>query len=279
MFKQSFSIAGITILIVSDRELEITCESLPFLCDSAENPDTTVYLQAVDALSEIPAEGVWDSERFFAGDTVFLCNGKQNPPYATVTYLSDRNIHIEYLQQSGAAIWKTSGLISSLSLERFLIDYDALIIHASFVSYRHQGILFTAPSGTGKSTQAELWKQHAAADILNGDRACVRRTTDGYRAYGLPYAGSSDIYRNESVPLKAIVVIRQATENRVRLLRQGECLAYLLPELSLHRWDTIFMNRSLDILTGILENVPVYLMECMPNADAVAVLQKALFEG
>lgn len=278
MFRRFFRIAGVRIQIISDRELEITSESEPFLCDAAENADTTVYLRAVDALPRLPDDGVWDSGRYFTGDTVFLCNGESRPPYAMVIYLQDRDIRIDYLPLSGATVWKTSGLISSLGLERLLLDYDALILHASFISWDRMGILFSAPSGTGKSTQAELWKQHAGADILNGDRSCIRKVQEGYLACGMPYAGSSNIYRNESVPVKAIVVLRQATENRVRPMRQGEILACLLPELSLHRWDAFFMNKALDFVTDMLGHVPVYLLECLPNADAVNVLREALFE-
>lgn len=279
MFRRSFCIAGVTVQIVSDRELEITEEALPFLCDAAEAAETTVYLHAVDALPKLPDNGIWDSGRCFIGDTVFLCNGKAHPPYATVSYLENRDIRIDYLPQSGAAVWKTSALISSLGLERLLLDYDALILHASFVTWKHSGILFTAPSGTGKSTQAELWRKYAGADILNGDRACIRKTSEGYRAYGIPYAGSSYIYRNESAPIKAIVVLRQANENRVRRMEKGECLSRLLPEFSMHRWNAAFMNRAIDRIADILELVPVYQLECLPNADAVAVLQAVLFEG
>ena len=279
MFRRSFCIAGIRVQIVSDEELEITDESLPFLYDASEPAETTVYLRAAEALPKPPADGVWDSGRCFDGDTVFLCNGETHPPYAMVTYVEDREIHIDYLPQSGAEIWKTAGLVSSLGLERVLLGHDALILHASFIVWDGSGILFTAPSGTGKSTQAELWRQHAGADILNGDRACIRKISEGYLAYGIPYAGSSNIYRNEFAPIKAIVVLRQAKENRVQLLRKGECLAYLLPELSLHRWDAQFMIRALDRVADILEHVLVYRLDCLPNADAVEVLRSALFNG
>ena len=76
MFRRSFCIAGIRVQIVSDEELEITDESLPFLCDASEPAETTVYLRAAEALPKPPADGVWDSGRCFDGDTVFLCNGE-----------------------------------------------------------------------------------------------------------------------------------------------------------------------------------------------------------
>lgn len=278
MYRQFYAFADVKLRILSDEKLEITPESLPFLTEDPSGADMTVSMRAVDALPDPPAGGVWDCSRYFVGDTVFHSNGQNHPPYAKVTYLPSRDISIDYLPRSGIDLFKTSGLVSTLGLESLLLGFDALILHASFISWRDSGILFSAPCGTGKSTQAALWQKYAGADILNGDRACIRRRPEGWRAYGIPYAGSSDIYRNESVPIRAIVVLRQAPQNRIRRMRPMEALSCLLPELSLHRWDGAFMNKALDLTSDLLGHVPVFLLECLPDADAVQVLRSQITE-
>ena len=75
--------------------------------------------------------------------------------------------------------------------EQLLLEHRAFQLHASVIDWQGQGILFSAPSGTGKSTQADLWQTHAGATILNGDRAVIRWLDSQYRVYGSPYAGSS----------------------------------------------------------------------------------------
>ena len=50
--------------------------------------------------------------------------------------------------------------------------------------YKGKAIAFSGPSGVGKSTQAEIWKQCFQADILNGDRALLRKADQGWKAYG-----------------------------------------------------------------------------------------------
>lgn len=277
MHTQYYTFADIKLRIISAEKLDITAESLPFLTDDPDNVDLTVTVRPVTALPE-PSGGVWDNGRCFSGNTVLHCNGTNHPPYARVTYEENRDITIEYLTNAGADLFKTSGLISTLGLERMLLSFGALILHASFVSWKEGGILFTAPSGTGKSTQAELWRRFAGADVLNGDRACLRRRDGRWMAYGIPYAGSSDIYRNESVPIRAIVSLRQAPENRIRRMGLRECIGSLLPELSVHRWDPAFVNGAMDLAMELMQQIPVYRLECRPDEEAVQVLKKQITE-
>lgn len=278
MHCQFYTLADLKLRFLSDEPLDITAESLPFVTDDPGAVDLTIRIRRVGSLPPLPEGGIRDNGRCLLGNTVFHCNGQNKPPYAMVTYLPSRDIQIDYLPQQGVDLTKTAGLISTLGLETLLLGFDALILHSSFISWEGTGILFSAPSGTGKSTQAGLWQKHAGADILNGDRACIRRTAEGWRAYGMPYAGSSDIFRNESVPLGAIVILRQAPENRIRRVGPREAFGSLMPEFSIHRWDAEFMNRALDLVSELLGRIPVYLLECLPDADAVRVLQTKLRE-
>lgn len=277
MHTQYYTFADVKLRIDSAEKLDITEESLPFLTDDPAGTDLTVTVRPTTALPELP-EGVWDNSRCFAGNRVWHCNGVNHPPYARVTYEENRDITIEYLPDAGADLFKTSGLVSTLGLEKLLLGFGALILHASFVSWQEGGILFTAPSGTGKSTQAELWRRFAGADVLNGDRACLRRRDGRWMAYGMPYAGSSDIYRNESVPIRAIVSLRQAPENRIRRMGLRESIGSLLPELSVHRWDPAFVNGAMDLTMELLRQIPVYRLECRPDEAAVQILKQQITE-
>ena len=125
----------------------------------------------------------------------------------------------------------------------------------------------------GKSTQAELWRQYEGAEILNGDRAALRKKNGIWHGYGLPYAGTSGIYRNESAPLKVIVALRQATENRIRRIAGAEAFSYLYPETMIHRWDPQFESRAAELLLSLLSEIPVFLLECRADRGAVEILK------
>lgn len=97
-----------------------------------------------------------------------------------------------------------------------------------------------------------------------------------WQAFGLPYAGSSGVYRNESVPISALVVLRQGKENRLRSLTRGEAFARLFPEVTVHRWDPDFVQDTMDTLLAALDALPVYLLECRPDREAVELLREQM---
>ena len=124
-------------------------------------------------------------------------------------------------------LWATRSqfLWPGVSLPQLLLYHDALVFHASYVAERGQAILFTAPSQTGKSTQAALWEAHRGAHILNGDKAAVS-LGEQPMVHGMPFCGTSGICENVSLPLRCIVVLSQAKENTVRRLGAGEALQH-----------------------------------------------------
>ena len=93
-----------------------------------------------------------------------------------------------------------------------------MILHASFVSTRYGGLLFSGVSGIGKSTQADLWQRYEGAELLNGDRTVLRRMDGVWTAFGSPYAGSSNCFVNESRPVRAIVLLSQGSACSLRRL-------------------------------------------------------------
>ena len=83
-----------------------------------------------------------------------------------------------------------------------------LLAHASAVEYEGEAVIFTAPSGSGKTTQAELWNRYLKARILNGDKVFISREEDGFYAYGSPWAGSSPYRENHGAPMRAVTFKR-----------------------------------------------------------------------
>lgn len=267
-------------------ELKISQSSEPFLCKSPEfTPHLIFRIHPVDTLYLPDSEGTKQGEYYFYSDpsgySVYHCTLHCDIPYVKVYWQkSDLKIlHCAYVPGNEHRLDHTQNIFNLLGLETFLLMHDALLLHASFIRVRGHGILFTAPSGTGKSTQADQWKEFEGADILNGDRAALRRSGERWMAWGLPYAGTSGIYRNESAPIAALVVLRQAKENRIRKLGPAEALRLIYPELSIHRWDAGFVDKAVNLFLNVTDAVPIYLLECLPDRGAVQLLKNTLTEG
>ena len=156
--------------------------------------------------------------------------------------------------------------------------HQTMMMHASAVKYRNQAVLFTAPSGTGKTTQAELWQQYTDASILNGDRVFIKQETDRkLTAWGSPWAGSSPYIVNDRAEVAAVVVLEQAGYESLDRIPPLEAMAELSDNAFLPLWDEKCLQGMLGVLDCLLESVPVYRLCCRPNEASVRLVRDEIF--
>lgn len=194
-------------------------------------------------------------------------------------YSEEKNkMIIQYPMQKDVFLFEHFNIWNYMAFENPLLYYQAFLLHSSFISWQNNGILFTAPSGTGKSTQADLWKKYEDADIYNGDRTIIRKIEGKYYGFGSPYAGSSGIYRNESAPIKAIVVIEQGPDNVIRRLHGREAFLPLFRETLMNTWNKEYMEKMTDLLMDAACQIPVYHLSCRPDQDAVDTVKNEILK-
>ena len=270
------TIADMNLRLVSDRPLFID-EGLKPFCSEFETPDVIYSVKSVpdpDAL--IPP----DSERIYngAGMEVFRSGEKQ---YHRYYYGGDLALLITDENGDGTDVYVfehtvNRGIQKFLALETQILKFGGVFLHASLIKYNGAALAFTAPSGTGKSTHAELWRKNMGAVVLNGDRAALRERGGEWFAYGSPWAGSSGIYINESAPLKAIVILKQAPDNSVRRLFGTETFGKVLGGGILPYWNNKLMNEACDVINKLIDEVPVFELRCTPDIGALEVIKEAL---
>lgn len=167
-----------------------------------------------------------------------------------------------------------SAVLETIGTERLVGMAGGAILHSSFIEVGGKAVLFTAPSGTGKSTQAELWRENRGAVVINGDRSVLRIIDSVPCASGLPYSGSSGICLNRTLPLRAIVYIEQAHENSVTRLHGFAAFRKVWEGVCVNTWDTAQVSRASDIVRKIVTSVPVCLQKCTPDLRAVEALER-----
>lgn len=155
--------------------------------------------------------------------------------------------------------------------------FDAMLLHASCVSLDGNGVIFTGYSGIGKTTQAQLWEKHLGAEIINGDKIFIRKIEDTFYGCGLPWKGSSDYCLNKKTRLNGIVVLRQSKENKISKLDTAQAMEYFIPHIFMPHWDKKCLGNVLDTLEKLLSDVPVMLLECRADEDAVKLTYNSLF--
>lgn len=165
-------------------------------------------------------------------------------------------------------------MIDVLELPHLLLEEGGAILHASYVLWQGRAILFSGPSGIGKSTQAALWGRFRGALTVNGDRALVRAGEDGrFFAHGVCFSGTSGICLDRSAPLAAVVLLAQSGETRARPAGGVEALRALLAQTSYRRENPGDLPHAVDILSRLAASVPVYRLECRPDLSAVETLE------
>ncbi len=157
--------------------------------------------------------------------------------------------------------------------------FDRMLVHGALLSFQGEGYLFAAPSGTGKSTHALLWKRFLgdAVSIVNGDKPIIHvpGKDDPPVAYGTPWAGKEGWHENVSVPLRAVCFLRQAPTNSIELLDASSCVDRLLRQAYLP-FNSRAAGRTLELLDGLIGRVPLYELACDISRDAVRCSFEAL---
>lgn len=156
-----------------------------------------------------------------------------------------------------------------------VILHDGFVIHSSSIDYAGHGIIFSAPSGTGKSTHVNLWNTYYAENchIINDDTPPIRIINDVPYLFGSPWCGSSFKGINASVKLSAMVAIERGQTNVIRQLDYDEALPRLVPRMSLPLYCESLMDLAIKTFEKVLLKVPSYLLSCTIDRQAVEVVR------
>lgn len=162
------------------------------------------------------------------------------------------------------------------ALRYAMLYHKVFSIHSSAIAVNKAGIIFSAPSGTGKSTHTALWEKYYDAVVVNDDSPFIGADVNGITLHGAPWAGSTGINQNLKVPLKAVVFLQQAPENSITPLVSLQALQLLLREL-LMPCDRQLIDNTYTMLNLLLASVPCYLLKCTPDKEAADVVYDEIF--
>ncbi len=157
--------------------------------------------------------------------------------------------------------------------------FDGIVFHSSAISFGGEGVVFSAKSGTGKSTHTSLWqKEFDGVRVINDDTPIIRALHDGkVMLYGTPWAGSTGINSNEAVPLRAIVFLSRGETNTIEktsffAVAQRFFDAMVSP-LSKEMFDDVT-----ETINKICKTVPIYNLSCNMDADAAITAREQIFK-
>ena len=262
----------------------------PFLCnDESVTPLFRLRVELVDALRSVnPGEVkdvMNDEAPYFwlfeaeTGKYNFAFSYGKSHPDCILKPSADYTDSVVYVPRAYASrLMEFSLSNATMLLYTFNTSaYDTLMIHASVTAYEGKGYVFLGRSGTGKSTHSRLWLNNIEGTwLLNDDNPVIRVMEDGVYVFGTPWSGKTPCYKNEYLPLGAVVRLSQAPYNKIQELVPLRSYASLMPACSCMRWD----RRSTDALHStvekVIKQVKGWHLECLPDADAAFVCNSAV---
>ena len=157
-----------------------------------------------------------------------------------------------------------------------LPEFDAFVMHGAAVSYKNQGYLFTAQSGTGKSTHIRLWREYIgkSVDIINGDKPIIKIENDGVFVCSTPWAGKEGWQKNRIFPLGCVTFLERSKNPYITQKTPAEYIPQIMNQVYMPK-NAGSSARTLELIDKLLTGIPLYTLGCDISENSV----KVAFEG
>ena len=171
--------------------------------------------------------------------------------------------------------------VESLAVYRKIAErlpsFDTILMHGSCIAVDGEGYLFTAKSGTGKSTHARLWRElfGKRAVMVNDDKPLIRVTESGATIYGTPWDGKHHLSTNCAVPLKAICILERAGQNTIRRVSKAEAYSTMLQQIY-RPPDSAVMMKTVTLIERLLGVVDLWRLGCNMDPEAAEIAYQAM---
>jgi len=152
-----------------------------------------------------------------------------------------------------------------------------LMVHSSVISHDGEANMFFGESGTGKSTHSRLWLENIdGSELLNDDNPVIVFENGVPYVCGTPWSGKTPCYRNVRQKIRSLVFLKQAQMNSITPLKGTASLVKMLYCVSSPAWNVDISERINDDVATLLSSVPVWLLECLPDAGAALVCHSVI---
>lgn len=163
------------------------------------------------------------------------------------------------------------------SIAEQLPSFDGFVFHGAAVEVGGRAYIFTAPSGTGKSTHVGLWREAFGEQVavINGDKPVLRKKDGKFVVYSTAWAGKEGWHSNISAPLDAICLIRRGKENKIYPIKPSEYFDEIMGQVYIPKNSEAWL-KTLSLMDELAQNTRFYLLECDISREAAELSFKTL---
>lgn len=230
------------------------------------------YISIADLTVEIQSRSEFSAEHC----RDFIAHNKNTADIVAKASLSDIS---EEKKHSGAEF--SDGYCENICIYRSIAEqlprFDSMVMHGASVSVDGKGYIFSAPSGTGKTTHLRLWLEHLGerATVINGDKPILKKKDDCIEICSNPWAGKERMKNDIRAPLCGFCLIRRGRENKIKRIDPAKHFDDILRQFYIPK-DPVALSRTFDIIEHIAKAVPFYLLECDMSKEAFITSYEAM---
>ena len=281
-----YNIAGISVHYEGRKEwLHAFFE--PFLEDGKENPSAHTVKQShisqnwrIRPLSEVP-EIAGELLLFGSQLDVYRCSGDY-----MLRFPSNHHLALCTLSYDGRdAAFYYDGSTRQEAVDELFYGFRAAFfylaalhgkyaLHSASNYYQEKAWLYSASSGTGKTTHVKLWEKLYAVPVLNGDLNLLGMEKNEVFVYGIPWCGTSGVYTTKKYPLGGIILLKRGMKNQVCELPQDERQLYTAQRMISPAWTEKQVDDSLLFAEKLSDRIPIRRLYCTQEPSAAAVMKE-----
>lgn len=159
-----------------------------------------------------------------------------------------------------------------------LMERDIFLFHGSAIAVDGRAVLFTAKSGTGKSTHTKLWREIFGdrAIMINDDKPLLKVAGGSVQVCGTPWDGKHRISTNCIVPLEAICILERGEKNEICAITPREALPVLMQQ-SHRSGDPTVIAKMMQVINKMSSRVRFYRLRCNMDPEAAQVAYNGIF--
>lgn len=158
-----------------------------------------------------------------------------------------------------------------------MLEYDTVMFHGSAIAVDGEAYIFTALSGTGKSTHTRLWREYfgSRAVMINDDKPLISVTEGGLVVHGTPWNGKHCLGENISAPVKAICVLERDANNHIEKISAKEAFPTVFQQTFRPRNQIEFI-RTMTLIERITKGTDLYKLGCNMDIEAARVAYEGM---
>lgn len=277
-------ISHLRFLVEGSQEIAVLQQMdafLPFLDKEGREYDFSIHFsqewQEVSNTRELYAFDFSDADircRFVKKENLFLFYMQPGDSFSSTLQFrfTEGDTQVFAAVKDGSSLTDATMLRYALWFSYVLLSlpFQCTLIHSSVIVCRGQAVLFLGESGTGKSTHTRLWLKHIEGSrLLNDDCPAIHIVEGRPYVSGSPWSGKTACYHNRHFPLRAVVRLSQAPENKIRRLHTLEGFASLQPSCPpALAYDEKCTDAIIELISEVLGTTPVFHLACLPDEAA-----------